>query len=982
MLPKEDRMETLIEQHLLLQGYKKGESKEFDIKYCIFKDDLFEFFMKTQGDLLEEYKALKGAKWQKILLDAIDSNIKKRGLIDVLKNGIKDNMMNEKFELLYKKVNLESKQNIFNLTRQLRYSDKNTNEIDLVIALNGFPIVCIELKNQFTGQNVYDAIKQYKNDRSSKEKLFEFNKRVIVYFAADKNEVYMTTKLKDEGTLFLPFNTGNNNGKGNPVVEGKLSTYYLWEKILAKGSLIDIIINYCHLEKREDDIELIFPRYHQIDAIREMVSSILSKDARCTYLIQHSAGSGKTKTIAWTSHILANLINTDSEGVFDSIIIVTDRKVLDKQLRNEILDIEHKEGLVEVIDDKNKSRGLAEAINKKRKIIITTIQKFQHALPSIKNTKNKKFAIIIDEAHSSTEGEYIDALKNSLNKKSTTKDGRQDIEEAITERIAALLENTGSGKNLTFFAFTATPKNKTLHIFGVKKDDGNSYPFHLYSMKQAIQEKYIIDVLKNYMEVKSYFNLRKKINDNPKLNSKKAKVEIGNFISANDMTIKAKSEMIIKDFSENRIKWLNEEAKAMIVTSGREEAVKYKLEIDEYIKKLGYSFKTLVAFTDKVTLDGVKYTEYELNKKTDDDIKLSNLTEIFKKKEVKILIVADKYQTGFNEEKLCVMYIDKKLTNLNAVQTLSRLNRQYLNKETFILDFKNKAEEIQKAFRPYYEDAKIESFNEPEIINKLYEELKQYNLYTNEEVSEFSYLCFVKDRSFAEDVKMDNIIDIVIDRLNNTATEIKEVFLLKAKKYIQFYKFISNIYPINNINLLKLKLFLIGLLKKVEKCEVEKFNIKDMVELEYYKLEKLADEINGKDISLNSSNNKLSNMSKNFNTTNTNGQESKYFSDIIDELNEKFALNLNKDDAEKFYDVEKEYSNDDELKAIAGANSYEDFKSIFIKMYSSLILVKIKNKDDKLLKIIIEKEGIKNRVIDHFASRIYDNANLPMMIRH
>lgn len=992
MLPKEKHLEESIENYLVSIGYEQGHSQEFDLQNCLFTEDLFRFLENTQKELLDDFKYNNGSNYKRAFIDLLSSNIKRRGLISVLRNGVEDIMMNGKFQLFYNKPNLTTnktdyekyKQNIFKITRQLKYSNKHNNTLDTVISLNGFPLIVMELKNQFTNQNVYHAIKQFKEDRNPKEDLFGFNQRVLVYFAVDTDEVYMTTELKGNKTFFLPFNKGNNRGKGNPVVEGKEKTSYLWEEILSKDSLLDIVKRFYFIEKGETkDRRAIFPRFHQLDAVRKIVADLEVNRAGKNYLIQHSAGSGKTNTIAWTSHRLSSLHDENNNAIFDSVIVVTDRKVLDKQLQEAIYQLEHKNGLVVKIDDNKNSSDLADAIVNRAKIIITTIQKFQYALPKIEELEKRKYAVIIDEAHSSTSGENMNALKETLAGKTLEEAKRIDEqneadEKSSLDKMNELVEKRTNTGNISFFAFTATPKNKTFQVFGRKGEDGLPHEFHLYSMKQAIEEGFILDVLKNFMPVNVYYKVGKKIADNPEFDKGEAKRAINRAVSLKEHNIRQKVETIVDDFVDNRIMWLDGKAKAMVVTASRLHAVKYKLAIDQYIKERGYNMKALVAFSGTVKDEEEEYTEVSMNKNVEPDITDTNLPNIFEKSDFKILIVAEKYQTGFDQPKLCAMYVDKKLDGVKTVQTLSRLNRTYPNKRTFILDFQNSVEDIQDAYKPYFEMTNIDKVTDPAVVNDLWYQLHEYGIYTDEEINDFTVLFYKEKRTSSQDAKMNNIIDKATERycyIEEDDEKRADEFKKKCQKYITFYNFLIQIYPIKNLNLLRLQVYLVALLKKLPKKGKERIDLYDMLSLDYYKLQKLGeDDKKGVDISLNYGEGELVGISETA-TSRIGDPEEEYLEDIIQKINDVFGVGLTEEDRIIIDQYEEMFKNDKNIMDIARANSYDDLVNTFAKSHFKRGIVKTKSRNDRLVKEILRNNNLQNYMIHYLAEKIYVEAN-------
>lgn len=992
MLPKERNLEESIENHLVSIGYEQGHSQDFDLQYCLFTEDLFRFLETTQKNLMDEFRGNRGANWRKSFLDLLSYNIEKRGLISVLRNGIEDIMMNGTFKLFFNKPNLTSnktdmsnyKENIFKVTRQLKYSDKHNNTLDVVLSLNGIPVIVMELKNQFTGQNVFNAIRQFKEDRDPKEKLFGFNERVLVYFAVDTDEVYMTTQLKKDKTFFLPFNKGYNRGKGNPPVDGKERTSYLWEEILAKDSLLDIIKRFYFIDGKDKKSQrAIFPRYHQLDAVRKIVADLSINNAGLNYLIQHSAGSGKTNTIAWTAHRLSSLHDEKDEAVFDSVIVVTDRKVLDKQLQEAIYQLEHKAGLVVKIDDDKNSSDLAKAITSGVKIIITTIQKFPFALEKIEALDKRKYAVIIDEAHSSTAGENMSALKETLAGKTLEEAAKEQSEEEKNEKssmdkMSELVEKRTDLKNVSFFAFTATPKNKTLQIFGRIGEDGLPHEFHLYSMKQAIEEKFILDVLKNYMPVSVYYKVGKKIVDNPEFDKGEAKRAINKFVGLNAHNIRQKVETMVDDFMDNRVMWIDGEAKGMVVTASRLHAVRYKLAIDKYIKEKGYNIKALVAFSGTVKDEDEEYTEVSMNREVASDITETNLPTIFNKNDFKLLIVAEKYQTGFDQPKLCAMYVDKKLDGVKTVQTLSRLNRTYPEKQTFILDFQNSVEDIQEAYKPYFEMTNIDKVTDPNVVNDLWYQLHEYGIYQDEEVSDFATLFYKEKRTNAQDGKMNSIIDKGVERycfLEAEDEKKADEFKKKCQKYITFYNFLLQIYPLKNLNLLKLQVYLVALLKKMPKKGKERVDLDEMLSLDYYKLQKLGvNDKKGEDISLTYGEGELVGISENAEAR-VNEEEAEYLADIIQRINDVFGVGLTEDDRIIIDQYEEMFKNDKNIMDIAKANSYEDLVNTFAKSYFKRGIVKSKNRNDRLVKEILTNGNLQNFMIHYLAEKIYQEAN-------
>ena len=707
-----------------------------------------------------------------------------------------------------------------------------------MLFINGIPIASFELKNELTKQNVDHAIKQYKNDRNPNEEIFRLG-RLMVNFAVDTEEVWMCTHLKGDKSYFLPFNQGYNNGAGNPPNPNGIKTDYLWKEILTKDSLTDILQNFCQLitedkeyldangkKKIKHENKLIFPRYHQMVAVRNILADAQEKGSGQKYLIQHSAGSGKSNSIAWLAHQLVGLHNkTGEKNVFDTVIVVTDRTVLDAQIRNNIKQFQQVKGVVEAITEGSKQ--LKEALEEGKKIIITTIQKFPHIVEEIGELPSTNFGIIIDEAHSSLSGQMARKLNESLSKLNLDQQTQTELDEDL-EDITSMVdvedsEETATGEdmirllvksrkllpNASYFAFTATPKNKTLELFGVPfEDEGKTKfkAFHLYSMKQAIDEGFIKDVLLNYTTYKSYYALLKRIEDDPEYDKKKAQKKLKFFVESSEHAVKKKSMLVIDHFMENVIqkKRIGGLAKAMLVTSSRANAVKYKKAFDEYLKAIHSPYKAIVAFSGEI--DGE--TEASLN-----GFSSSAIPSEFEKNEYRFLLVASKYQTGFDQPLLHTMYVDKKLGGVNAVQTLSRLNRSHpLKKDTFVLDFANSIEDIEKSFKPYYESTIVGEATDPNKLFDLQDALDNFQVYTKEQVHDFSEKILANVPIDQLHVLLDSSSEVFRTQLEE---EQQSDFRAKVKTYVRLYIFLSQIVPFENPYLERLYIFLNHLQNKL-----------------------------------------------------------------------------------------------------------------------------------------------------------------------
>ena len=744
ILSEKEYQRYIIERLVGEHGYVERKNFCFDAKFAMDREMLFKFLDGTQPETMASLRKVFRDKTEDTVVAAINTELtKSRGsLIDALKHGVE--IANYKLNLFFRKpasgLNRELvalyEKNIFSVMEEVWATDDE--RVDLVVFINGLALMSFELKCNFAGQSYHDAILQYREARDPNARLFRFKAGCLVNFAMDLNEVYMTTRLAGKGTYFLPFNMGKGSGvetgKGNPVFEDKYSVSYMWEDILSKDTLTELITRFVFIERHAERDEVtgkerekenvIFPRYHQLDVIRKLLADVRVNHTTQNYLIQHSAGSGKTNSIAWLAHRLASFHDDNDNVVFDNVVIVTDRVVVDRQLQAAILGMEHKAGLIRVMDEKCSSADLAAALKGNTKIIATTIQKFPYIVGAVRGLKDKKFAVIIDEAHSSTAGKDMAAVSLTLGGGEVEMDeeAAPDVEDIIADEIS----RHGKQANVSVFAFTATPKPTTLELFGKMNAKGQKEAFHLYSMKQAIEEGFILDVLQNFTEYKTYYQINKEIADDPRCKTAEAKRQIARFVELHETNIAQRIEVIIEHFRTTVMKELGGRAKAMVVTKSRASAVKYHRAFQEYIAKKGYSdIKSLVAFSGKVKLDGEteEFTESSIN-----GFPESRLPREFDSDDYKVLLVANKYQTGFDQPKLCAMYILKKLRGVNAVQTLSRLNRicPPFDKKTFVLDFVNTYDEIVSAFRPYYTTTLLANSVTPSAVYDLEARLDGY----------------------------------------------------------------------------------------------------------------------------------------------------------------------------------------------------------------------------------------------------------------
>jgi type I restriction enzyme R subunit len=852
----EKGLEAIIENSLIEQAlYRQAYPNDYDRDLCLNKRLLFEFIKETQPDAFEIIVKRGEDKFLKRLTE----QIKLRGIIDVLRKGVKDLDLNVQlyFKLPSSDLNLKAIQlynaNIFAVTRQLRYSLSNNNSLDMVILINGLPLITFELKNPWTGQTVKHAIKQYQSDRDSKEPLFHFG-RCLVHFAADPDLVYMATSLSGFNTFFLPFNKGVNNGAGNPVNSFGLKTDYLWKDILIKESLSNIIENYAQIvEETDEDTgkvkrKLVFPRYHQLKVVHNLLDHAKRQGVGQKYLIQHSAGSGKSNSITWLSHQLVGLHDsTNTKPVFDSVIVVTDRRILDKQIRDNIKQFAQVKGVVEAITEG--AQQLKTALEDGKKIIITTVQKFPFIIDEVGVLQSKKFAIIIDEAHSSQSGETASKMNWVLSEKGEQYESEEESEEEQTEDIEdiinKLIQKRKMLKNASYFAFTATPKNKTLETFGIKDPDGKFSPFDLYSMKQAIEEEFILDVLKNYTTYQSYYKLNKAVESDPLFETHQAQKKLRAYVESHPFSIKEKAKVMIDHFHTEVRKQIKGQAKAMVVSKSINNAIQYYRAFNEYLHEINSPFIAIVAFSGKRNIDGVEMDEAKLNGFSSGDI-----PKVFKKSEYKFLIVANKFQTGFDQPLLHTMYVDKKLRDVQAVQTLSRLNRAYkpYKTDTFVLDFFNSVDDIKESFDPFFTTTILSEETDANKLNDLQDALDNYQVYTREDVVNFTDLYFRN----AERTELDPIIDKCVENYKtlwngqgDVIIEQNQVdFFVKAKSFNRTYSFLSKILSFNNNYWERLYWFLKFLMPKIKPEENEDLakGILEAVDLDSYRLTRISSE--------------------------------------------------------------------------------------------------------------------------------------------
>lgn len=987
-LYQEKDFETAIEEHLVNSGYNRADKVVFDRKRCLDTSAFLSFVCETQPKEWEYLKNLQKDKAEETLLDDLCRalNSEHEGCLKVLRHGFK--CFGKYFKAAYfapaSGLNPETQkfysQNRLTITRQLHYSEKYEKSVDVVLSLNGIPVATAELKNPMTGQTVQNAIYQYKNDRDPKELFFQFKKRTLVHFAVDPDEIYMTTRLAGKDTRFLPFNQGNNKGAGNPENQDGYKTAYLWETVWQRDSFLDILARFIHLEVKEIKAggqtftkeTMIFPRYHQLDVVRKLVADAREKGTGQNYLIQHSAGSGKSNSIAWLAHRLASLYDAKDEKVFDSIVVVTDRLVLDQQLQNTIYQFEHKQGVVQKIDED--SAQLANTLAGGTPIVITTLQKFPFVTEKIGSLPSRKYAVIIDEAHSSQSGETATGLKAVLAsadireaaKEKAREEGLEDYEEEILKTMA----RRGRQPNISFFAFTATPKYKTMELFGQPGPDGKPQAFHLYSMRQAIEEGFILDVLKNYTTYKTYYRLVKSIEDDPQVDKRKAAKALARFMSLHPHNIAQKTEIMIEHFRMFVKHRIGGKAKGMVVTSSRLHAVRYKLAFDKYIAEKGYAdIKALVAFSGSVPdpdLPGVEYTEVTMNK----GIREKELPERFGSEEYQVLIVAEKYQTGFDQPYLHTMYVDKKLEGIHAVQTLSRLNRTCVGKdETFILDFVNEPEGIFEAFRPYYEQTYVGEQVEISHLYQLQAKLDDRQVYYKDEVEDFCRVFYKpkREQTVSDHAKLNACLDPAVNRFKQMDEAEREDFRKLLMSYRNLYSFLAQIIPFQDTDLEKLYSFIRFLITKLPQRDSGlAYHFDDEVALKYYRIQKISEG----SIDLKVADGEGIYGPGEVGTGSIHEQKI-LLSQLIDILNEQLGTEFKPADQLFFDSIREQAVADENIRQAAKANTLENFSYVFLKALESLFIDRMEQNEEITAKYMNE-EDFRRIVSQDLMKRVYN----------
>jgi type I restriction enzyme, R subunit len=1016
----EARLEDAIVAHLCEHGgyqfidYRHGPAQgRYDKAQALDPALVLGFIQAAQPKLWQSLVAIHGDETGTVVLDHLVKELDTKGLLKVLRQGFKcygktlrvavfapSNGLNPQTQALYAL-------NQLTVTRQLYYSEAHSKSLDVVLFLNGLPIVTAELKNAMSGQTVLDAQAQYRKDRDARELLFEFKKRALVHFAVDTDQAFMTTRLSGDKTHFLPFNLGNEGHAGNPpAADGGHRTAYLWREVWQRDSLLDILGRFMHLQVEDKRIltdtgikkiskeTMVFPRYHQLDVVRRLVAHARQFGPGRNYLVQHSAGSGKSNSIAWLAHRLSSLHDAQDNKVFDTVIVVTDRRVLDQQLQNTIYQFEHKQGVVQKIDED--TRQLVQALATGTPVIITTLQKFpfiaetldklREELPPEErerlgiSTQGKRFAVIVDEAHSSQSGESAMQLKGVLNahgvqeaaaqyvaEQAQDADDMADDEADQLEGVVREMLRRGKQPNLSFFAFTATPKYKTKKVFDEPGPTGEA-PFHLYTMRQAIEERFILDVLRNYITYEAYFHLVQVGDEDPHVERKKAARALARTLTFHEVNLRTKTEVMVEHFRTHVRHKIGGRAKAMVVTDGRLHAVRYKLAFDKYIAEKGYTdVKTLVAFSGVVEdpdAPGKSWTEVGMN----DGIKETELPEAFDTHQYQVLLVAEKYQTGFDQPLLHTMYVDRTLTGLQAVQTLSRLNRTCAGKEdTFVLDFRNKPEEIYKAFKPYYEDTPTQPLTDAQHLYRLHHQIEEAGLIYAEEVKDFCSVYFKPRRkaTMHDHAAMNGILDQAVERFNERddaeGDEIKALLI----NFRNLYGFMSQVIPYQDSDLEQLYTYLRFLLTKLPKREGgSTVQVEDEVELQFYRLQKISE---GR-IDLNSGEAQPLKGPGDVGT----GQPDQVvrLSELIDILNERFGTDFTLADQLFFDQIQEEAMESEALQKAAENNSEEDFRYVFEQAFEGLVIERMEGNEDIFGKLMSDGE-FRRLALEHLLKRVY-----------
>lgn len=992
----EAAFESVIESHLLANGYTTIPPRTYDPARAIFPDQVLDFIRETQSREWARLEALHGSNTGEQILGDLCKWMDAHGSLSTLRHGFK--CYGRTLRVAYFKAahelnpELEAQYaaNRLGVTRQLRYAQRSTESLDVVLSLNGVPVATLELKNPLTGQTANHAVHQYRHDRDPREPIFEFKRRTLVHFAVDTEVVLMTTRLAGPATHFLPFNKGDEGRAGNPPdPDGRACrTAYLWEEVLERDSLLDLLARFVHLQvdDRRDDQgrrakkeTMVFPRYHQMEAVRLLMGEARRDGVGHNYLVEHSAGSGKSNTIGWLAHRLSSLHNEANERVFDSVIVVTDRVVLDQQLQDTIYQFEHKRGVVQKIDES--SRQLAEALRDAVPIIITTLQKFPFISQQLERMAKergedvsdvlptRRCAVIIDEAHSSQGGETAIELKGVLGgeqlreeaKRMAAEEGREDMEELFRS-----MARRGRQPNLSFFAFTATPKHRTFKMFA-----RGGEPAHRYTMRQAIEEGFILDVLKHYTTYATYFRMVQASQEDPHVERKKAAQALARFLKLHPVNVGQRTEVMVEHFNAVTRHKIGGRAKAMVVTGSRMEAVRYKQAFDKYIRRKGYPIKSLVAFSGTVEDDKapeITYTEEAMN----GGIREKELPEVFATHEYQVLLVAEKYQTGFDQPLLHTMYVDKRLAGIQAVQTLSRLNRIHpLKEDTFVLDFVNERDEIRDAFKTYFDGATLGEEADPARMYQLQAQLDAAGVYLDEEVERFCAVYFKpKQRQSAADHEALNAaLDPAVSRYTvrwRDDQDQAELWRTQAQAFINLYAFLSQIIPYQDSDLERLYVFLRHLSGKLpRRAAGPAYQFDDDVRLEYYRLQKISEG----SISLGEGEARPLDGPTEVGSGMVREQEVP-LSQLIDVLNQRFGTDFNQGDQLFFDQIVETALADNALRQAAAVNPADRFELVISSLVETLFVERM-DQNEELFMRFMNHPHIRKEITSWVASETY-----------
>jgi type I restriction enzyme R subunit len=988
--------EDAIEASLLVGGYLKSEPSNFDRALGLDTAELFAFIGATQvsawGQLLARGYGNDADAAQRGFARRLATEIDSRGTVDVLRHGVVDYGIT--IQLAYFKpahglspeLQAKYEANRVSVTRQLKYETGSEKSLDLALFVNGVPTATAELKNPLTGQNVEHAVAQYRQDRDPSN--VTLAKRAVVHFAVDPDRVSMTTRLAGGATRFLPFNQGsggpgNVGGAGNPPTNSGHRTAYLWEDVWQRDAWLDLLARFVHVETpakgsagaRAKASTVIFPRFHQWDAVRKLEADAKENGAGKNYLVQHSAGSGKSNTIAWLAHRLSNLHNARDEKVFDKVIVITDRLVLDKQLQDTIYQFEHARGVVVKIDEN--SSQLADAlVGEQAKIIIATLQKFPFVLGKIADAPARRYAVMVDEAHSSQTGEAAKDLRAALSRAKASNDTDTDPDLEAAEAAEAADEDRNSDgqdlvvsvagrgrqKNLSFFAFTATPKAKTLELFGRKEvtPDGERFvAFHVYSMRQAIEEGFIHDVLANYSTYATYWKIEKAITDDPQRDKSRAKAAIARFVTLHPTNLAQKAEIIVEHFRQHTAHKIGGKAKAMVITSSRLHAVRFKIAIDHYITEKNYTdIAALVAFSGKVIDGGDEYTEANMN-----PLDKGNIPQLLASDDFQVLIVAEKYQTGFDQPLLHTLYVDRILTGLHAVQTLNRANRIHPDKsDTFILDFRNNTDEIQKAFAPWYERTEAIP-TDPNTMWDAHRALMSHEVIRVEEIPT-AVAELLAGRGVPNHAKIYAALDPALARFDALDDDDQDEFLFLIGRFVSLYGFVAQIVDFTDADMERDYLYARALQARLDTQDVERLDIGSEVALTHLRIEHLGTG----PASLTEGDGTVSTAFTGDGRRNDPDKEP--LSAIIAALNERFGLDLNEHDALLFEQFEVTWLDDPEVAAQARNNEFENFRLVFDRMFMGTVVGRMDDNED-IFRRILDDEGFRDFLMNLYAARVY-----------